>query len=150
MLGSGAVDAYRPANTAHRASRLTRGLTDDARAHAFVDAYSDAGLFGVYATAPALSGGALWSALRKELDAALATLSDEDVLRAQNALRARLVAQRGGSGVAHALLAHESTPAERAALAASVSRADVVRVASAALASAPVLAARGDVSGLRL
>ena len=42
------MDAYRPANTAHRASRLARGLADGARAHAHVDAYADAGLFAVY------------------------------------------------------------------------------------------------------
>lgn len=147
------MDVYRPANTAHRASRLTRALGETARAHAFVDAYADAGLVGVHAAASssALTAGALWSALRKELEATLAALTDEDVLRAQNAVRARLASQRGANaGVTSAVHAHACTPAQRSELAASVTRADVVRVATAALSSPPVLAAKGDVRGLRL
>lgn len=149
VLGTGAVDAFHPARTAHRATRLGRSLTN---AYAFVDAYSDAGLFGVYASADAetATAGALWSTVQREVRSAVDSLSDEDVQRAVNAVRARfaqLPSQR--TVLASALHAHTTTTSARSALVAQVTRSDVARVAAAVVASAPVVAARGDVSGLK-
>jgi predicted Zn-dependent peptidase len=148
LLGTGSVDVFNPGRLANRSSRLGRVLNTS---YAFVDSYSDGGVFGVYAAAEDGNAGSLLSTVNKEVRAAAESLSDEDVSRARNLLQSRFSSLSTSRAVYATELASRGLTARALSDAASsLSRSDIQSAVSSALSSAPIIVARGDVAGLRL
>jgi len=148
VLGTGSVDVFNPGRLANRSSRLGRVLNTS---YAFVDSYSDGGVFGVYAAAEDGNAGSLLSTVNKEVRAAAESLSDDDVSRARNLLQSRFSSLSSSRALyATELASRGLTVRALSDAASSLSRSDIQSAVSSALSSAPIIVARGDVTGLRL
>jgi processing peptidase subunit alpha len=158
IVGGGAVKAK---DSSNRASLLARNVLEKnenaLQVHAFHNGYSDAGLFGVVAEAAPGQGGAVLEAVRAELEAASKNFTAEDLSRAKNILKVKAADAfsntQGLAGfIADSYLSFGGSGnlTEYFELIDSVTEAKVKAAAKKTVSSAPVVAAEGDVRGLRL
>jgi len=160
VLGGGPVDPHTPGRSDNRASRLARNVLEKNSnigvAYAFHDCYPDAGIFGLYAEANAGNGEKLLKSVLQEVKATSDELSSDDVVRAKNVLKGNSARKLAGRrALANQLAASTfagatQTIADIAALIDSLSLDDIKRAGQAALNSAPIIVAAGDVRGIRL
>jgi predicted Zn-dependent peptidase len=121
--------------------------------HTFSSAYSDAGLFGVYAGTGEKEAAEMMPVICDEVLKVAGTLSEEEVKRAAAQLKAGTLMSREGTSsrceqlASQLLLYDRPIPAEEiVAKIEAVGSADVARVAKRIFASSPTLASLGPVA----
>jgi len=144
----------------NRAARLSRHILEPhhavTRAEAFHCCYADAGVFGVYAAAQEGFGPQLVPLLHGEVVRSARELAPEDVVRAKNTLKAdRARKHVNRKALADSLFAAQSaqslqTANEYNAAVDALTLEEIRRVAQAAISTPVIVAAQGDVRGIRL